>query len=97
MGAMAVTLEFLTQMASNAENISIKWRHHVQDTQLSVMVAVTCCYPGYFNSRAASNQYITMKDKQIAFVTACGISALWNVRKSKYSLVFQTINPVTHS
>ena len=28
-GLCAVTGEFLAQMASNAENISIWWRHHV--------------------------------------------------------------------
>ena len=37
------TGEFTTQMASNAENISISWRHHVVGFQTSMAATTVLC------------------------------------------------------
>ena len=42
-GLCAVTGEFPAQMANNAENVSIRWRHHGQGFQLLLLCASRCC------------------------------------------------------
>ena len=73
------TDEFPAQKASNAENVSIWWRHHVCVLLCSILsigfVIVLCCYRALTHEKNICVKYSTETGSELSIITTA--SAIW--------------------
>ena len=83
------TGEFPVQMASNAENVSIRWRHHVV-VGLTIDIACTRCWPNIPLARAKFMVFLWANIETLQYIFRRRVISKWNVLYRKLTAYIST-------